>query len=229
MFDDASALIVARMHFDSGQTLTEEVYQAIRQAIITGELSAQTRVNEYALAQCAHISRTPIRHAMRRLLAAELGYLRKGAVYVNCAVAASLPQVFAVRQALDSLAVTTAQQQQGKKDERRFANVLLAARQADAAGNIDAVQVASRQFNALFYQLAAMPHLTRMSQELSPYFACYRAISLADAGRRQAAMREHEQLAWSFFHEDTACLVAKLSAHEQAAEAFVAAQLPSLK
>ncbi|MCI1986168.1 MAG: GntR family transcriptional regulator [Lactobacillus sp.] len=225
MNGDVSKRIVARMHFDVGKTLTDEVYRATKQAIVTGELPAETRLNEFALANHAHISRTPIRQAFRRLQAEELVYLKKGAVYVNCAVAESRTQIFALRQALDSLAVATAQRHKQKADEVRFAKVLLAARQADASGDVDGVREASRQFNALFYALAAMPHLTRMSAELSPYFARYRAISLADVQRRQAAMREHEQLAWCFSNRDTTTLVARLVAHEQAAEAFVAAQL----
>lgn len=48
-------------------TLAEQVYEAMRQAIISGELSPGERITERGLAERFAVSPTPIREALRRL------------------------------------------------------------------------------------------------------------------------------------------------------------------
>ena len=53
--------------FSRGKSVRQLAYETLYRAICTGELTAGTRLVEEELAEQMHISRTPIREALRRL------------------------------------------------------------------------------------------------------------------------------------------------------------------
>ncbi len=55
------------LHQLDGTTLADQAYDAIREAIISGELSSQQKITERGLAVLLAVSPTPVREALRRL------------------------------------------------------------------------------------------------------------------------------------------------------------------
>ena len=55
------------LHQLDGATLADRAYDAIREAIISGELSSQQKITERGLAVLLAVSPTPVREALRRL------------------------------------------------------------------------------------------------------------------------------------------------------------------
>jgi DNA-binding GntR family transcriptional regulator len=93
------------VNLDSYKPLRELVLDAIREAIINGNLKPRERLMEIQLAEELGVSRTPIREALRKL---ELeGFIvmipRKGA-YVADISFKDIADVFEIRAALEGLA-----------------------------------------------------------------------------------------------------------------------------
>ncbi len=92
-----------------GQQRSRSVYDALRAAILHGELAPGTALRETALAEQFHVSRTPVREAIRRLEAEGLVRVepRRGAVVSELALD-ELDEIYDIRSALETLAATRA-------------------------------------------------------------------------------------------------------------------------
>ncbi|TVP66504.1 MAG: GntR family transcriptional regulator [Leptolyngbya sp. LCM1.Bin17] len=92
-----------------GKSLYEQVYQALRSAILTGELAPADRLVETQLAEWLQVSRTPLREALRQLqqeglVTADIS----GGLRVTTITAADARELYDCRLALECLAVTGA-------------------------------------------------------------------------------------------------------------------------
>lgn len=91
------------------QSLHEQTYQAIRTAILSGELAAGARLIETQLAEQLQVSRTPIREAIRQLQRENLVMTDgHGAVRVATLSVADAMQLYDCRIALEQLSVSEA-------------------------------------------------------------------------------------------------------------------------
>lgn len=91
------------------QPLLEQAYQALRQAILTGELQPGERLVETQLAAQLQVSRTPIREALRRLVDVELAIAdHHGAIRVTTVSVRDAIELYDCRLALESLSVAQA-------------------------------------------------------------------------------------------------------------------------
>jgi len=92
-----------------GSTSAEAVYGALKEAIVSGRLAPGSTISQNELYQDLAISRTPVREAMRRLQAE--GWIEAQAnkrVRVASVSANDIEQLFAMRIALEALAVGAA-------------------------------------------------------------------------------------------------------------------------
>ena len=97
------------IELDSYKPLRDIVFEALREAIIAGQLRPGERLMEVQIADELGVSRTPVREAIRKL---ELeGFVimvpRKGA-YVSDISIKDITDVFEIRRALEGLAVELA-------------------------------------------------------------------------------------------------------------------------
>jgi DNA-binding GntR family transcriptional regulator len=92
------------------QSLHEQTYQTLRAAILSGEISAGTRLVETQLAEQLQVSRTPIREAFRQLQRENLVLpdSTNGGMRVATLSVADAMQLYDCRIALEQLAVTEA-------------------------------------------------------------------------------------------------------------------------
>ena len=92
-----------------GQSLRQQVYQALRQIILTGDLASGERVVETKLAKQLQVSRTPIREAIGQLQKEKLIVSNpKGGFRVATLSAEDAIQLYDCRIALENLAVAGA-------------------------------------------------------------------------------------------------------------------------
>lgn len=92
------------------QSLHEQTYQALRTAILSGELAAGERLIETQLAETLQVSRTPIREALRQLQRENLAVVdtTNGGLRVATLSIADAMQLYDCRIALEQLSVTEA-------------------------------------------------------------------------------------------------------------------------
>lgn len=112
------------------KSLHEQTYQALRSSILSGDLSPGERLVETQLAQQLHVSRTPIREAIRQLqkdgLVTSDGM---GGLQVATISAADAAQLYDCRLALEKLAVTEACLQVDTAQLQRLEGYVLQAEQ----------------------------------------------------------------------------------------------------
>jgi DNA-binding GntR family transcriptional regulator len=92
--------------FSRGKSVRQLAYETLYRAICTGELTAGTRLVEEELAEQMHISRTPIREALRRLESEGLitHAPGKGASVVGFN-RDDVIELYSIREALEALAI----------------------------------------------------------------------------------------------------------------------------
>jgi DNA-binding GntR family transcriptional regulator len=92
-----------------GKSLYEQVYQALRSAILKGQLAPGDRLVETQLAEWLQVSRTPLREALRQLQQEGLATADvSGGLRVTTITATDAAELYDCRQALESLAVAGA-------------------------------------------------------------------------------------------------------------------------
>jgi len=92
-------------------TAQQEAYHYLRDRILSGELSGNTRLNPAEVAELLGISRMPVREALRQLHSEGLVTMRPNrAAFVSSLTAREVEELFEIRGALEVLAVRTAVQ-----------------------------------------------------------------------------------------------------------------------
>ena len=87
-------------------TAQQEAYLFLREQILSGELSAQARVNPADVADRLGISRMPVREALRQLDAEGLVIMRPNRrAFVASLSATEVEELFEIRTALEVMAV----------------------------------------------------------------------------------------------------------------------------
>jgi DNA-binding GntR family transcriptional regulator len=90
------------------QSLQEQAYQALRTAILSGELMPGQRLVETQLAQMLQVSRTPIREALHQLQQADLVVDDRGVLKVATFTSEDARKLYECRLALENVSVKEA-------------------------------------------------------------------------------------------------------------------------
>lgn len=150
-----------------GRTLTEEVLDALREAIVTGRIAPGQRLSEMALAQQMGVSRGPIREATTRL--AEEGLVtiiaNRGS-FVTLLSADDLREVYLLRAALEGLAAQLAAHENHDAELADMEGIAAAMVVAARRRNLDEVAALDRQFHQRLVGLARYRRLQKMWSSL---------------------------------------------------------------
>ena len=109
----SKTLSESKMNFEPivAQSVAEEVYQRLHQAILEGELSPGQRLIERSLAESLQVSRTPVREALKQLTAEGLVCVdgHRGLIVVRLSIE-FIEQAYQTREVLEGLAARLAAQ-----------------------------------------------------------------------------------------------------------------------
>lgn len=132
------------------QPLQEQVYQSLRSAILSGELSSGERLVEAQLAAKLQVSRTPVREALRLLQHENLIQVHvSGSIHVAILSEEDAAQLYDCRIALEQQAVRQACQFATAAQLAELADMLL---QAEKLANSKQTKLTSFQMLDLDYQ-----------------------------------------------------------------------------
>jgi len=149
----------------TGVNLNERVYDELRTRILTRQEPAGAKLSLHALADELGVSRSPVHHALTRLVSEGLLTVRpRRGYYVAPVTARALAEGYDVRLALELLA---AERSVGALDElqrARFADLLAGTDAAISQGEWDAANAAFHEFQI---DLAANALMSRFYRELS--------------------------------------------------------------
>lgn len=192
---DASRTIYSPSRtFDKG-TLTDRVYQSLREDILSNRLPPETPLQEMSLAEALDVSRGPIREALRRLDAEGLVSVipRRGAV-VSSLSREEFLDAYRVREALEVLAVQLATPMLASEDLSELAQLHHDMERFAAADDVDSFFAANTAFHALIVDRSENGKLQEIYHPLIDQMRRYQLRSVSLRGGMGRSCDEHGRI-----------------------------------
>jgi DNA-binding GntR family transcriptional regulator len=182
-----------KMEFERNSQLTESVHSAIEQAILSGRLEANTRVNQDAMARELGVSRTPVREALRWLERDGLVRLepRRGA-FVASYSARDVFEIYELRELLEPHAAAIACVVATRADAATVRD--LEAQIEHASGrDVQAAFALNRSFHQKLCEPCRNTLLTGLLEQVWSQQAALRIFTYFASAGRDLAERTHAQ------------------------------------
>lgn len=176
-------------------TLAEQVYQRLRQLILSNAYAPNTPLPEKTLASQLSVSRVPVREALHRLAADGLVTLkpRQGA-FVSSLSPQQFLDAYRVREALEELAIKLALPNLTRDDLAELSHLQDEMRQHAAAHNADGFFAANRAFHALFVERSRNDYLKSIYFPLMDQMRRHVSSSLGLRGGLERSIEEHQAI-----------------------------------
>lgn len=192
---DYEQRIIASVDFTQRRPLSDILYEALRNAIIDGTFPLGERINEKSLAEQLNISRTPIRRAIDRLIKEDLvESVPNYGVVVNNISLRSICEIYRIRKSLEIILFDVCMENMQQQDWDYLDNICVEMTQVEDEEKIDEVFKKFSCFNRYIMQVARMPRLTVLLEQLEEYLKNFRTYSFYNKERRLRAMLEHKQI-----------------------------------
>jgi DNA-binding GntR family transcriptional regulator len=195
-------------------TLAEQVYQRLRQEILSNAYLPDAPLPEKLIAARLNVSRVPVREALRQLAADGLVTLRpRHGAFVSSLSPQQFLDAYRVREALEELAIKLALPNLTTADLAELGRLQAAMRSCAERDDADGFFAANRAFHALFVERSRndylkgiyFPLLDQMRRHLSSslglrgglarsieeHQAILRAVQAGDAEEAARLLREH--------------------------------------
>jgi DNA-binding GntR family transcriptional regulator len=177
---------------DGLKTRQELVTDAIRLAILTGRFRPGDKLDQTELADELHVSRSPVREALRTLAAEELitHTPHRGAVVTERSLD-ELKELLFIRSLLEGAAAKRAA---GHMDEPRLNRLEQIVNEADESNDVEHVLALNNQFHTTIYQAVEQPMIIDLIQSMRNKVAPYNRIFLDMEGTKDAAWLAHRRI-----------------------------------
>lgn len=195
------------------RTLSDRVFEIVREQIVTGRLGDNAPIRQDALAAELGVSKIPLREALARL--EQEGLISSQAnrgYFVKPLSADQLDELFALRLAIEPKAAARAAELAGDA-ERAAAMEAFERLDSAAAGNLSEVAVRNREFHVALVQNTGRLLTVQLVERLSILAERYVVAHLEPAGRDARAHQEHRELLDAYLARDGARLEQLLVGH----------------
>jgi DNA-binding GntR family transcriptional regulator len=169
------------------------VYGELRERILNLRLEPGTRLHEAELAAELAVSRTPLREALRMLLAEDLvEQLPTGGMLVRRLDLQDMRELYSVRAALEGLAVREACRRLGEVDLEALGRLVEQMRLlVDHPAELTRL---GEEFHARIAAIAGNRRCEQLLRQLHGHMRRYHALSSRREPRRRAALEDHRAL-----------------------------------
>jgi len=179
-----------------GETLGEQAYFTIRNAITSGVLKPGERIKERDLARRLEISTTPIREALRQLEQEGLVVRKPNqGVSVSDMPLASIEEIVLIQAALRGVAARLAADKITEAEIAEIQAVLRESRERLDTGDAEKLIALSDRFHALVNEASRNKILLRFLDTIMAFDRRHRLQSLRDRDQIRPGLAEHEEIA----------------------------------
>ncbi len=200
------------------QTTPEHALDALRLAIVAGELRPGQRVAQEEVAELLGVSIAPVREALRVLeQEGQVTYFPRRGYFVTELRIEDLEEIYELRRVLEEQAARHALP---LLDDRGLERMAAAAREcADAAaiGDVASELQANRRFHFEILWSADQPHTMRLIRLLWDTTEAYRAIYYNSPDERSNSVAAHDRILAAVHSRNADRLVAELDEHRERA------------
>ena len=186
------ARTLSKLKHKKAKLLGQEVYAALKESIVTGELKANQRLIEENLAAEMGASRTPVREAIQKLESEDfVTKLPKGGFIVRPLTAQDIEEVFGILSVLESYAAYLTTLHLSEKILQRLEDA--SQKFDDALREKDPEKLAklNMAYHDVIYKGSGSKMLYELIYRLRDYFYRYRRVLLDLPDMASISSREH--------------------------------------
>ena len=198
------------------RTLSDRVFEIVREQIVTGRLGDNAPIRQDALAAELGVSKIPLREALARL--EQEGLISSQAnrgYFVKPLSADQVDELFALRLAIEPQAAAYAARLAGE-GERAAAIEAFERLDTAARDNLSEVAVRNREFHVALVRNSGRLLTVQLVERLSILAERYVVAHLEPAGRDARAHQEHRELLAAYLAREGEALEALLAGHIRA-------------
>ena len=175
--------------------IREIAYEVLKHAIITGEIPAGERIVETDYAERLHISRTPLREALRKLERDGLvEYVLRRGVVVRAFTLADVEEIYTIRNALEMLTLPAIIRNATAEDVASLKERLREMDEVMAHGDIETLSPMARAFHSQLTALCRQNRILRVIEGQDEFITRFSAMAIRQENRRSQAHEEHYKL-----------------------------------
>lgn len=175
--------------------IREIAYEVLKHAIITGEIPAGERIVETDYAERLHISRTPLREALRKLERDGLvEYVLRRGVVVRAFTIADVEEIYTIRNALEMLALPAIIERSTAEDIASLRERLAEMDTLVVQRNIEALSPLTRAFHSQLTHLCGQNRILRVIESQDEYITRFSAMAIREETELESASAEHHRL-----------------------------------
>ena len=170
-------------------------YEVLKHAIITGEIPAGERIVETAYADRLHISRTPLREALRKLERDGLvEYIMRRGVVVRAFSIDDVEEIYTIRNALEMLTLPAIVQKATEEDIASLRERLSRMDALVKEKNIEELSPQARAFHTQLTAISGMNRILRVIEGQDEYIKRFSAMAIRQENRLKESHEEHHRL-----------------------------------
>ncbi|WP_353885090.1 GntR family transcriptional regulator, partial [uncultured Fusobacterium sp.] len=171
------------------------IYDILKEMIIDGKISPGERIIETDYCEKFQISRTPLREAIRMLeLEGLVESQNTGGVLVKKVTKQEIYEIYKIRIALESIILDEAIKNITDKDIKRIEEILKDTEEALEVKKDEKVFSLFSEFNNMLYDIAKLPKVTSLINNINTYMKRFRKLSVKDELRKRMAFEDHVEL-----------------------------------
>ena len=214
------------LKMDEYLPLRDVVFNTLRNAILTGELSPGERLMEIKLADKLGVSRTPIREAIRKLELEGLVTMipRRGAEVAQI-TEKSMKDVLEVRKVLDDLSVELACERITEEEKEMLKNACVDFEEAVKTGDFAKIAKTDVAFHDIIVTATRNIRLSQMVNNLAEQMYRYRFEYIKDSTQHARLVQEHEEICQGILAGDKKRALEAIEAHIDNQEIAVLKQI----
>jgi DNA-binding GntR family transcriptional regulator len=189
-----NSLLNLEIDLASRRPLRDEVYLALRRAILAGQFKPGERLVEREIAEKIGLSRSPVREAFRRLEQERLVSVTRQGVVVHSLDPVEVEELYQVRQHLESLVARLAARHLTPEHRTRLEAILDQMTAALAANDQARVVTECIRFHRTIADVAGNRRLARLVAAVGEEIQRFRSLNIQQSTRTESAVQEHRQI-----------------------------------
>ena len=179
-------------------TLSNRVFQKIRDNILNGVYKEQDELRENTIGKELGVSRTPVREALRQLELEGLVTIvpNKGA-YVTGITAKDVRDIYTVRSLLEGLCARWATEHITEEQLDELEEIVLLSEfhmKKEGHNNTEQIAILDGRFHAVLYEASNSRILGHVLTDFHRYVQMARKSSIVSEERARKSIREHKQI-----------------------------------
>lgn len=207
-------------------SLSDVVYETIRDAIINRVIAPGARLTEAGLAQQLNVSKTPVREALLKLR--QIGLVeptgRRGG-RVTLPSRSSIQHAYEARQALESFAAEVVAERGSDADIAAIVDAAQRCLAAAEAGDFEGFRTWDSVFHEKIGEATANPRLSELIANLFALIGALRRRDVPHAEGSVACARAHVQIGEALRRRDPDAARKRMRDHVRQVEGYVLASL----